>query len=78
MKAELKDVADAIGDLFIIEQENFKESANEVLEDLDRKIGDMKSKLSGQEDHPAKNNGLTKNRVKTPVLGRTGAFTSFA
>lgn len=51
LKSELNEVGDAIGDLFTKERDNFKESANEVLDDLERNIGEIKDKISSS-DHP--------------------------
>src|SRR6056297_635406 len=46
LKQEMKDVGDAIGDLFRDEKDNFKESATEVVDDLNRKIDSYKDRLS--------------------------------
>lgn len=48
-KAEMEEVGDAIGDLFQEEEDQFQESANEVLGDIERKIDKYKAELSGEE-----------------------------
>ena len=48
-KAEMQEVGDAIGDLFQEEEDQFQESANEVLGDIERKIDKYKAELSGEE-----------------------------
>lgn len=48
-KAEMQEVGDAIGDLFQKEEDQFQESANEVLGDIERKIDKYKAELSGEE-----------------------------
>jgi len=48
-KEEMGEVGDAIGDLFQKEEDQFQESANEVLGDVERKIDKYKAELSGEE-----------------------------
>lgn len=50
LKQEMNEVGDAMTDLFHNEQDNFKESAKEVIGDLDRNIRKYKSKLTGDEN----------------------------
>mgnify|MGYP006304536099 CR=1 FL=1 len=68
LKNEFKGVGDAIGDLFKNEQDNFKESANEVLSDIKLKVDKTEAKLSNNEEDSKLKEQLRKLREKSDDL----------
>ncbi|WP_291860008.1 hypothetical protein [Marinilabilia sp.] len=60
LKEELNDVGTAISDLFETEKADFKSTADEVLDDIDRKVETIKQKISGTEDDGSLKNKLHK------------------
>lgn len=68
LKDEFKGVGDAIGDLFKNEQDNFKESANELLSDIERKIDKTEAKLGDNEKDSKLKKQLMKLREKSDEL----------